>query len=332
MTPELLTPETVAAYLASRGVLDTAAPSVDVLSGGVSNVVLGVSGGSVAVVVKQALPRLRVADEWLAPTERALAEAAALDVARELTPEAVPPVLDRDSKTHTIVIGRAPADWKDWKTLLLAGTVEPAVAARLGELLAAWHSETAGRPLPSLLEGQAAFEALRISPYHRTVAQRAPELADRVLAVVAASAERRLCLVHGDFSPKNVLAGPAGELWIIDLEVAHRGDPDFDLAFMLTHLMLKSIHRPAAATPYDACAASFLRAYEEHADPALGVTPHGVSGQLACLLLARVRGKSPAEYLTEDGRAQTWALGASLLAQPVASFAELSGRRARVTA
>lgn len=332
MTTELLQPATVEAYLAGRGVFPATAPVVDVLSGGVSNIVLGVSADGTDVVVKQALPRLRVADEWLAPTERVLAEAAALDVAGEMTPDAVPAVLSRDPDAHAIVIRRAPASWSDWKTLLLSGTVEPAVAGRLGEILARWHSATRTRPLPACLERQDAFEALRIDPYHRTVARRDPDLAPRILGIVDASARRRLCLAHGDFSPKNVLVGPAGALWIIDMEVAHRGDPDFDLAFMLTHLLLKSIHRPAGAPSYDACATRFWGTYADHVDPALAVTAAGVSDQAACLLLARVRGKSPAEYLTEDGRASAWALGTSLLARPAESIEALLQRRIEVTA
>ena len=69
---------------------------VEELGGGVSNVVLAVSWEDKRVVVKQALPRLRVEDEWLAKRERAVNEARALQLAARITPGRVPALLDVD--------------------------------------------------------------------------------------------------------------------------------------------------------------------------------------------------------------------------------------------
>ncbi len=53
-------------HLIRRGVMNDPNATVTRLSGGVSNDVLAVTGEDVHVVVKRALSRLRVAEEWYA--------------------------------------------------------------------------------------------------------------------------------------------------------------------------------------------------------------------------------------------------------------------------
>jgi 5-methylthioribose kinase len=296
----LLSVETVAEYLAGRGVIDQAAQAkaeARTLGGGVSNVVLAVKTPDAEVVVKQSLPKLRVAEEWLAKQERAITEAAALQLAADLTPGAVPAVLDVDEAAFALTIACAPTHWVNWKDELLAGRAEPAVAAELGRLLAAWHGGTTAPQAPAMqrFDDQEAFEQLRVDPYYRTAMARHPDLAGPITACIERMAATRHCLVHGDYSPKNVLVGD-GAVWVLDFEVAHLGDPAFDLAFLHNHLLLKAIHRPAGRDAYRACADAFAAAYTQPVDQAY------VRRHLGCLLLARVDGKSPAEYLTEDER------------------------------
>lgn len=284
----LLTEADAADYLVRRGVIDGPAP-VESLGGGVSNVVFAVGD---RVVLKQSLPRLRVAEEWLAKQERALTEAAALRVAGDLAPGSVPGVLDVDPDEFTLTIERAPAGWHTWKDDLLAGRADAGVAAELGRLLGIWHRGTKGM---ERFDDPEAFEQLRVDPYYRTIHERHPDLANPIGRCIETMASRRACLVHGDYSPKNVMVGPRGGVWVLDFEVAHLGDPAFDVAFMLNHLLLKTIHRPGDGAAYRACADAFVSAYGEQPD-------EYVLAHLGCLLLARVDGKSPAEYLTDDER------------------------------
>lgn len=324
----LLTAATVGPHLVARGLVPEGdRVTAEELGGGVSNVVLGVDAGEHRFVIKQALPRLRVADEWLAKRERALTEAEAMRLLAEVTPAALPPVLDVDEDACAITIGHAPAGWATWKDELLAGRVDPDVGARLGMLLAAWHGlDVTGAPR---LDDPEAFEQLRVDPYYRTVARRAPDLAPAIEAVIERMAATRRCLVHGDFSPKNVLVGPDG-LWVIDFEVAHLGDPAFDVAFLTNHLVLKAVHRPDAGEDYAACARRFWRSYLEGVpDGFLGGTAY-VLRHLGALLVARVDGKSPAEYLTPEEGDVVRALGRSLLTEPAASLDEVWDRLAEV--
>ncbi|MDM4761998.1 aminoglycoside phosphotransferase family protein [Galbitalea sp. SE-J8] len=299
------------------------------LSGGVSNVVLAVEADGQRLVMKQSLERLRVEAEWLAPRRRILAEAAGLRVAAALDPASVPRVVDIDPETMLLVMEMAPEGTDDWKRKLMAGEIDADFARHVGRLVGRMHAETAGAPLPrELTDDPAAFEALRLDPYHEAVARALPELADAVRAVADRIRRERVCLVHGDLSPKNVLVLPGGapHAWLIDLEVAHRGDPAFDVAFMLTHLVMKAVHRRADRARYDAAADAFLAGYAEHRripdDDAL-------LPQLGCLLLARVVGKSPADYLSPPERDVVRALGAAAVTGGAGSLNELRERRSR---
>ena len=318
----------VLAYLSSRGLALAAGSDVRPLGGGVSNVVLAIGEGPGAIVVKQALPRLRGADEWWAPRERALAEADALDLVNRITPGKVPQVLGRDPDRCALVIERAPSEWGDWKSLLLAGTIDPNVGARLGSILSSWHNATVQvSSLSPRFSDREPFEALRIDPYYRTVAQRLPQTSKWVLHYVDEMRARRLCIVHGDFSPKNVLVGPELQLWVIDFEVAHLGDPAFAVAFLLSHLMLKSLHRPELAAEYDRCALEFASTYQAGACAEVAPSWEYVLGHVGCLLLARVEGKSPAEYLTAEERSRAQRFGEILVSGPPGTPGDLAAVR-----
>ena len=83
---DLLNENTVVPYLQRRGVINSPA-TVEVLTGGVSNVVLGIKTDSQDLVLKQALPQLKVKQEWLADQRRAIVEADAMRLFHSLTPK-----------------------------------------------------------------------------------------------------------------------------------------------------------------------------------------------------------------------------------------------------
>ncbi|MCK9878869.1 aminoglycoside phosphotransferase family protein [Frankia sp. Ag45/Mut15] len=318
----------LARHLVSRGL---AASPLDVevreLAGGVSNDVVAVRAPGLDAVVKRALGRLRVAEEWLADPARIDTEGRALRLAGRLVPGAVPAVLDLAD--GYLVIERAPDPWRTWKQDLLAGTAQVTVADQLGRALGRWQTATArAADVAAGFEDVTAFDQLRVDPFHRTVARRHPDLAGPIHQTIESMAADRRCLVHGDYTPKNVLVGPAATgLWVIDWEVAHFGDPTFDPAWTVGHLLLKSIHRPASASAYAAAARAFLAGLD--AERLNGVAHGGVPldaaqliRQTGCLLLARVDGKSPAEYLTAAGRARTRALGRGMLVDPPATLTD----------
>jgi aminoglycoside phosphotransferase (APT) family kinase protein len=290
----------VLTYLRARGVIGTGLATVGTLDGGVSNDVVVVDTPEVSVVVKRALRRLRVAEEWLADTARVLSEAKALRTAAAYQPAHVPPVLNVDEDERVIVIGRAEADAHEWKADLMRGVVDPSVAAEAGRILAGWHRDTAGEATVAReFMSRSAFVELRVDPFYRWAARRHPYLARRIDSVVERMDATRRALVHGDFSPKNLLIGRFG-MWVIDWEVAHYGDPSFDVAFLLAHLLCKALYRPTAAQDYRRAATEFVHAYGAGGAPL--IDRRHLAAQTACLLLARMDGKSPVSYLAEPAR------------------------------
>jgi aminoglycoside phosphotransferase (APT) family kinase protein len=298
---ELVSPATAGAVLADLGLVAAGTPvRARALSGGISNVVLAVSWAGGRAVLKQSLPRLRVATEWTFDRGRIRNERRCMELLGELLPAgAVPSVLAHDDERFLFVMSHAPRGGRVWKDELLAGRIDLPTARRAGELLGAIHGRTAGDPhVAEAFADQTPLIQGRVDPYHRTAAARNPDVAGVVLAEVDRLLATRTALVLGDWSPKNLLAYPDRVL-ALDFEVAHLGDPAFDVAFLLTHLVLKGVHRPQDRPALRAAAAAFVDAYMSVAGPA-APDDGAVVAELGCLLLARVDGKSPAEYLTGE--------------------------------
>lgn len=318
-----LAPHTVPDYLRSRGLSSVPDPGWTVvqLTGGVSGAVFSAADGRSRFVVKQSLDKLAVTDDWSAPRERILNEASVLTLLRGILPVHSPALLDVDADTLTIAMEHAPEGWVNWKEELLKGTVDVRLAGALGWALGTIHSKTTGEQwqLPPD-DGASGFLALRIEPFHLTTAERLPEVASVLRAVAARIKSRTECLVHGDFSPKNILVGaPATNsrpFWIIDDEVGHRGDPVFDLALFLSHLALKQLRDPENAEAFGDASAAFLEGY---ASTGLPVEAADLSEQIGSLVLSRIVGRSRISYLTEAQQQQALALGRGLLLEP-ASF------------
>jgi aminoglycoside phosphotransferase (APT) family kinase protein len=209
---------------------------------------------------------------------------------------------------------RLPVRLLPWKTRLLACEVSLDTAQRVGSLLGQMHTRTHGRAdLATQFADLTYLFDLRVNPYHSRVAERRPALAPAIDAVVERMLASRQCLVHGDYSPKNLMTdGP--DVVILDCEVAHWGDPRFDIGFCLSHLLLKTLHSTGCADQIAAAARAYLDAYAEHG---LAVLDAELVRATGCLVLARVIGDSPVEYL-DTPRLQQAALelGEELLLRP----------------
>jgi aminoglycoside phosphotransferase (APT) family kinase protein len=273
------------------------------LSGGVSSEIWKVGD----VCVKRALARLRVAQRWEAPVERNRYERLWLETAAAAVPGAAPRVLAADDSAGVFAMEyvRAPV----WKALLREGKADADFAARVGETLAAIHRASAHRAdLAQQFATDAIFHAIRLEPYLLATGRAHPDLEARFQALARRTAQTKICLVHGDVSPKNILVTPRGPMFL-DAECAWYGDPAFDLAFCLNHLLLKCLWVPAASRSLLECYDALSAAYGSPFD---GVEERATS-LLPALLLARVDGKSPVEYLTEENKETVRALARRML-------------------
>ena len=289
--------------LKARGFLPAdAAPELHSLTGGVSSDVFRLDTAQGPVCVKRALAKLRVAADWRAPVERSHYEVEWLKTARAFAGDAVPQVLFEDEAASLFVMSFFdPATHSVWKSDLAEGRVDVGFAGQVGALLAAVHAGAAGSAeIAGRFQTTPLFEDLRLKPFLRHCAEVHPDLADRLAPLADRTAAMRTTLVHGDVSPKNILHGPAGPV-LLDAECAWYGDPAFDLAFCSAHLLLKTVWKPPHAMAFLAAFAALQRAYLKAAtweDPA--ALEARAAELTAAVLLARVDGKSPADYLRAD--------------------------------
>jgi len=297
------------------------------LAGGVSSDIYRVDLAAGSVCVKRALPKLKVAADWRAPTERNRYEVGWMRFAASVAPDAVPRVLAADDTGLAFAMQYLPPErYPVWKLLLRDGEADAAFAAHVGRVLAAIHGASADREdLARAFATDAGFHAIRLEPYLEAAARHHPDLATRLAGLVARTAATRRVLVHGDVSPKNILRGPRGPV-LLDAECAWFGDPAFDLAFCLNHLLLKGVWRPAHRHAYHACFDALLAAYADgvHWEPADALLARAGS-LLPGLMLARIDGKSPVEYIrTQGNRAAVRDFARQWVARPPATPAEIA--------
>ena len=294
---ELLTEETVVDYLVSKGLFTPEEEiEVEVLTGGVSNTVLAISTSTKNLVLKQALPALKVAELWEADPRRAIVEADALKLFHSLNPDIVPELVIVDPIRFVVIMKRVPLASRVWKSDLLDGIYRPQVARTLGTTLAQWHNFGASNPdAHSKFMEDTLFDQLRIDPFYRFVAAKNVNLQDSIHRLIVDLESDKSTIVHGDFSPKNFMVTEDDHVYILDFEVMHVGNPVFDLAFIMAHLLCKFFHAPNAqeATELSNIAQTFLNAYREHTKISSSLVLH-----TALIALARVEGKSPVNYLS----------------------------------
>jgi len=296
MSTELLTADTVLSYLIEKKIISASDQAeVEVLTGGVSNVVLAITTKNQKMVLKQALAELMVAQKWEADQRRAIVEANAIALFHKLSPDQVPNLVFLDPERFILILDRVPVGSTVWKSDLLDGVINPDIAEVLGTTLAQWHNfgEKDKEARLQFME-DSLFEQLRIDPFYRFVAAKNEALKPVITKLINELEGDKTTIVHGDFSPKNIMVGMDDQVYILDFEVTHVGNPVFDLAFLLAHLLCKKFRtdEPLEEKLLGASAERFINAYE-----VIRPIDSSLSLHTALIALARVEGKSPVNYL-----------------------------------
>jgi fructosamine-3-kinase len=316
-------PEPVLAFLRTQGLAGSAEiPPAEALAGGVSSDIWRVDLKTGPICVKRALPRLRVAQLWEAPVERNGYERRWLETANAIVPGVAPRVLAGGDDCFAM---EYLPDLPVWKSELRAGRADAAFAADVGRKLCAIHNATARRgDMAEAFATDASFHALRLEPYLLATGQIHSAFSDILQKLSETTAKNKLALVHGDVSPKNILVGPRGPVFL-DAECAWYGDPAFDLAFCLNHLLLKCVWVPEAKAGFLASYEALQREYLAGVDWELpAVLERRATALLPGLLLARIDGKSPVEYLTrEPQKALVRRFAVAFLQKPAATLTEI---------
>lgn len=322
-------PGALLAYLRDRTIIsESDNPEFRRLEGGVSNrTVLVHSSSCRPFVVKQALPKLRVAVDWYSDPARIHNEALGLKWLEKLAPAGtITPLLFEDPEQHIVGMSAVPEPHQNWKTLLLNGDLCFRHIEQFAILLGTIHLKSFEQrdTIARVFADRTFFETLRIEPYYRFSAEQVPEASHFLEELIEDTLRCRLALVHGDFSPKNILVYQ-DRLVLLDHEVIHFGDPAFDVGFSLTHLLSKAHHvrhRRAEflnaahvyARRYLDCIRSFKWCHE--------VESRAVRHTLACLL-ARAVGRSPLEYLTPAERNAQCSITRALITRVASNVPEL---------
>lgn len=273
------------------------------LTGGISSLIVRADTPAGSVCVKRALPQLKVPVEWKVPVDRNSAEVGWMRIAERVSPGLVPAILGEDTVGKAFAMAWLdPADHPVWKSQLLDGIADTATATAVGVGLSAVHNACArDDAIARDFANDDNFHAIRLDPYFGASAMVHTDCALALHTLIERTATTRRTLVHGDVSPKNILVGPDGPVFL-DAECAWYGDPAFDIAFCMAHLFLKCVRRPDLTADYLACFDAFTAA-------TLGAVTWEPAGELetrtcvmlAGMVLARIDGKSPVEYITEDG-------------------------------
>lgn len=218
-----LPPADVLAALDRMQLLHGATPYGEPLAGGVSSDIWRIDLPSGPIVIKRALPKLRVCACWQAPVERSRYEARWMQIANEIVPGSAPALLGQDEPGDTLAMAYLPAEsYPLWKTQLADGLADPSFAAAVATTLVRIHAATAANPsLAKDFPTDAIFHDIRLEPYLTHTGRAHPDLADRLHALTEMTLANKLALVHGDVSPKNILHGPEGRFsW---MQSAHGG-------------------------------------------------------------------------------------------------------------
>ena len=319
MPPPEIPPDEIIEALRRMGVLRDGPVAGRPLTGGVASDIWLICLPDGPICVKRALAKLLVAADWRAPVERNRYEARWMRRAAAAAPGAVPALLGQDEASGALAMQFLPPDlFPLWKTELRDGHTDRAFARAVADRLVRIHAATAADPTTAAeFPTDQIFYDIRLEPYLVATAARHPDRADALHALVAATQANKRALVHGDVSPKNILVGPDGPVFL-DAECAWWGDPAFDLAFCLNHLLLKCLWTPAARPGFlalfDALAEKYLAGVDwEPASDLEARAAHLLPG----LLLARVDGKSPVEYITaEVDKERVRRVARALLAAP----------------
>lgn len=319
--------ERCAALIEELGIAQKGAVSAIVpLTGGVASDIARVDVGDRSLCVKFALPKLKVSADWHAPVHRNAAEYAWLEVAAAVCPEASVKLFGRSATQHGFAMEFL--DGREvylWKSALLDEASSRGEAKLVGDMLGRIHAASASEDFDrSTFHNRDDFYALRIEPYLTFTAQAHPLVAPALNELAEMLYASDQILVHGDVSPKNIVFRAAGPV-LLDAECATMGDASFDPSFCINHLVLKAIHLAGSRDRLLADIGRFWVSYSKHITWETTCELEArICRLVPALMLGRIDGKSPVEYLDDSERDCVRRLAIALISTPVPTLSDLT--------
>ena len=295
------------------------------LTGGVASDIAHVQAADRDFCVKFALPKLRVQADWYAPVERNLAEYRWLETYASIDPEGAIPLFGHSPSLNGFVMGylSGPNTYL-LKSALFEGKCTRQDAHNIGRILGRIHQiSTESQFDTTPFDNRDNFYDLRIEPYLIHTAKSHEAVADKLTEMADLLYQSKQVLVHGDVSPKNILIHD-GRPYLLDAECATMGDASFDVSFCLNHFILKALHVQSHREDYFGLCDGFWQAYKAEIDfEDITSLERRISQLIPMLLLARVDGKSPVEYLTQKTSAEIRRIALSAINDQPATILQL---------
>jgi 5-methylthioribose kinase len=280
-----LTDATVGAFAAPF--LDGPARAVEEVGDGNLNRVFRVRGPASSVIVKQALPYLKVAGkQWPLTRDRARIEADAIAVHSRYAPGRLPRVEHFDAELSAIVLEDLDG-FRSWRDTLVEEQFTPGIAAQVGRYSAATMVATGGPDAPAAERGRlrqrfgyselclvtedlvftAPFTGAASNRYDDELTglvralRRDRALRMSVSGLLSGFKTRPETLIHGDLHTGSVLVRD-GQARVIDLEFAYFGPFGFDPGMLLANLALAHVsHEAMGDVEFSAAIAGYAREY-----------------------------------------------------------------------
>ena len=275
--------------------------------------------------IKRALDKLTVKEDWFAPVSRSNFEAMYFKYCKKVMPECFPKLLGHDNKNYILAMQwYSPKSYRVWKKKLLNSNINFMDAINISNVLIKKHKFFFHKKFyKKKFENDDTFYSIRIEPYIIFTSNKYPQYKKKFLDVAQSLVQNKKTLIHGDFSPKNILIKSNNPI-ILDAETACWGDPVFDLAFCNNHILLKSLLFKNLGHKFLELSYKFLNNYIKNItweDKNFFI--QRLIKILPLLLLARVDGKSPVEYFKTKEKKQTRSLAKNILNEEVKNIQQL---------
>ena len=269
------------------------------LEGGVSSEVYYVKTNKKEYCIKRSLKKLLVKKEWIANTNRIKFEYLWLKHCRSILKKNIPETFEFNSRKKYIVMQYLDtSDYKTLKELFFDKIVNIKTIKLISKHLYKIHANSNNVKTKNIFKGNNKnFYDLRLDPYFNEIGRVYPRYKEYIEHLNKNYLKNSNTLVHGDFSPKNILIGK-NKIIYLDAECCNFGDPVFDLVFFTNHLLIKSIYFKNKSQEFIKSYMMFYKEYLNNLSPKEHkLYVERIIKMTPVMLLARIDGKSPVEYI-----------------------------------